>query len=693
MPEDAKVLDVDVVGVMGGSALTNFRPLRLIIAVVDGALRIVSSSGIDSEQIPCRPIAPGTSFADLFHDSADNRLACAEARRALDGEVRSFDLRSDVAGRIAVTLSPRFAEQGLSRGFFLALRDMRESDAARAEIDAAADQLTAILDNAADAIVLIGETGLIESANKAAESLFGWDEGELIGQPVARLMGEPYRSLHQSYMDRYRLTGRSGILNIGPRLLPGATRDGAPIAIELSIGEARIGGLTKFIGVCRDIGDRLARDEALRQANADLRANVAALQDAQDDLKRQQEQSLKLAQAADEARQAAERAHAAKSRLLATVSHELRTPLNGVLAVADLLATKDLADESRELVEIVRASGRDLVDLVSDILDLSKIEAGAMRIEAEPFSPRDLAASAAAVWSLAAKAKGLKLVTRVSKASDLLVGDAARLRQILGNLLSNAVKYTDRGTVTLSLNARPAGPNFMRLTFTVEDTGRGLDEALMKHLYEPFVRGTSEQTRRESGTGLGLAICRELIVLMGGSIIAGNAPSGGARLRVEIELPVAEDQAAASGAREPRATSLLAQRPQILVAEDHPVNRKIMGLLLEQLGADFEMVEDGLAAVEAVGRTHFDLVLMDMRMPRMDGLEATRVIRGAAGAAGMIPIIAVTADAGASQDRDIASAGVDAVLAKPITLQSLADAIASALATGADRRAPLSGAK
>lgn len=687
--------DIDIEALFRGAVGTGFKPARMLVAVVDPSLRIVCSTCLCDEARSRRVLPTNIAFETLFPSEPLRGLALAAAGAAAEGQTRRVDFevpRADTLVRVQVWLVPRFQAPEVQRGFYLMARDTLDEDAAAARDGALRDRMAAILDHAADAIVLIAEDGRIEEVNLSAESLFGWAPGELVGRPVTVLMGDPYVSTHQGSVERYLATGLSGILNVGPRVLPARTRDGAPLSIELSVGETLIGGARKFIGVCRDVAARLRQEEALREANRALQAQVTELRRLRAEVVAEKERSDQLAQAAEAARAAAERANLGKSRLLATVSHELRTPLNGVLAVADLLAAAPLSDPARELVEIIRRSGRDLMSLVNDVLDLSRIEAGAMALSPEPFAPAGLVEGVASVWGVAARAKGLALTVRAGALPPWLRGDVARLRQVLANLISNAIKYTAQGGVTLEAQAEQRGEAW-RLTFAVSDTGPGIEPELVDHLFEPYARGVTEASRRETGTGLGLAICRQLSDLMGGQIRAENQAGGGARFVFVVDLAVAAAPAGGQAAAE--GPTALARPLNVLVAEDHEVNQRIIGLLLDQLGCAHHMVGDGIAAVEAADDGDYDVVLMDVRMPRMDGLEAARTIRGGLGRSSAVPIIAVTADAMPADDPEILAAGIDAVLGKPITLASLAqalDAISQSSVRVPDHPAPSAGA-
>ena len=265
-------------------------------------------------------------------------------------------------------------------GLVLTVEDVTARTAVMARMKALEDRLSAILTCAADAVVVIDTSGMIEDANAAAALLTGWDAEELVGRPVVQLMDEPYRSAHQGRIESYMDTGRSGILNVAPRVLPLLHKSGRTVPIELSVGEAFIAGERKFIGVCRDISARLQKDEALRAANAELRGKIAELERLSASLEAQKRALQELAQENAQARVQAEAANHAKSRFVATMSHELRTPLNGILAVADALSRRDLADADQELVEIIRSSGRGLLSILNEAVSYTHLTLPTKRI-------------------------------------------------------------------------------------------------------------------------------------------------------------------------------------------------------------------------------------------------------------------------------------------------------------------------
>ncbi|MBK9576140.1 MAG: response regulator [Fibrobacteres bacterium] len=378
----------------------------------------------------------------------------------------------------------------------------------------------------------------------------------------------------------------------------------------------------------------------------------------------------RLTQMLQEQRELAEKAReasVAKSRFLANMSHEIRTPLNGVLGLAELLASSDLQSAEMELVGDLRASARNLRDLVGDILDLSKIEAERISIEFVDFRPADLIGQVSGLFGPTARAKGLALVSSWESAPEAMaVGDPSRLRQILSNLASNAIKFTSEGTV--SLRGRMVGGAAPRLVFEVEDTGPGIAPQSHDKIWHEFVQADESTTRRFGGTGLGLSISRSLARLMGGELALVRSAVGEGSLFV-VEVPLVESSSASSEVPEPASNPPeTIEGLRVLVAEDNSVNQKVIAGFLHRLGCRSQLVEDGVAAVACALETRPDLVLMDVHMPRMDGLAAARELRKA-GYDGQI--WALTASAiDAEFDRCI-EAGMDGFLAKPIGLADL----------------------
>jgi signal transduction histidine kinase/CheY-like chemotaxis protein len=383
-------------------------------------------------------------------------------------------------------------------------------------------------------------------------------------------------------------------------------------------------------------------------------------------------------------RMRAEAANRAKSEFLANMSHEIRTPLNGVVGVADMLARGELAPKEREMVEIIRGSGQSLERLLSDVLDLARVEAGQMTIEVAPFHAGDLMRSVALLSRLRADEKGLALQCKIApELEGWFLGDATRVRQILTNLLSNAVKFTQTGSVTLEADSPSPG----RLRFSVTDTGVGFDQEDKERLFGRFQQADGSITRRFGGSGLGLAISRQLATLMSGQFDCESTPGEGSRFWFEASFPAAAAPAQAGGELGER--DLMEDRAvKVLLADDHITNQAVIRMMLDEFGASTTMVLNGAEALQAMEAEDFDVVLMDMQMPVMDGLAATRELRAreARSQRRRTPVIMLTANALPEHREASRAAGADGHVSKPVTVADLLTALNRALEAQQDLR-------
>jgi len=375
------------------------------------------------------------------------------------------------------------------------------------------------------------------------------------------------------------------------------------------------------------------------------------------------------------AKEASEAANVAKSRFLATMSHEIRTPMNGVLGALDLLRTTQLDARQRRLVQTASGSGESLMDILNDVLDHSKIEAGKLQQTSAPLSLQALLNAAAALFLANAEARGLQLTLDVDPdVPDGVVGDAPRLKQVLLNLLGNAVKFTERGGVTLRVRATPLAAQRVRVQFEVEDTGIGIPAGSLAQIFEPFHQVDSTRARLRGGTGLGLAISQRIVQAMAGHISVRSELGRGSTFAFALDLPLAPAPAARPGDSDFGALDALGGLAgQVLLVEDNLVNRMIGVEMLRSFGLEVLEAEDGEQALQVLASQSVDLVLMDIHMPVLDGYAATQRIREREQALSLrrVPVVALTANAFEEDAAQSLAAGMDAHLAKPYAREQL----------------------
>ena len=521
------------------------------------------------------------------------------------------------------------------------IRDISERKRNLEALRASEAKMRAVIETAVDGLIIIDGEGRIQIFNPACERLFGYSPSDVVGQNVRMLMPPPYRQEHDSYIGNYQRTGERKIIGIG-REVVGQRKDGSTFPMELSVGEAQTPDGRVYVGIIRDVSERRTAMQAVTSAKQ------------------------------------AEAANRAKSEFLATMSHELRTPMNGILGMAGLLLDTPLTAEQRDYAEAVQKSGETLLTLLNNILDLSKIEAGRFELYDRPFDPNEVLDGIAAIWESQANRKGLEFfVTNDLRGVSALIGDPDRLRQILVNLVSNAVKFTSNGFVALRVKREASMGEKVVLRFEVKDSGIGIAEDVQSRLFRKFEQADAATARTYGGSGLGLAICRQLTEMMGGHIGLISAPGRGSTFWVTLPFDVVESESYGGPNNQDRkrpenqGSAAINSSLNILVAEDHPYNQKLMVARLGTAGHRVTLANDGVEAVEKARQQVFDLILMDVRMPEMDGIQATAEIRKLPPPHGNVPIIAVTAHAMRGDRERYIEAGMDDYVSKPVDFAAL----------------------
>lgn len=502
-----------------------------------------------------------------------------------------------------------------------------------------------------EGIVIQDRDGSIVDANPAAARILGLTPDQLMGRSSLDPQWRAVRPDGQSF------PGEEHPAMVAIRT--GQTLERVPMGVELPTGERRWIAINASPAEWTDDGGVKRVVATFSDVTAET---LAAAEIA--------ESKVQLGAALERA----EAASAAKSAFLANMSHEVRTPLNGVMGIVASLLRTPLNPDQRAMAELIRSSGEVLERVVGDVLDLSKIEADALTLEFAPFDLRREIEMAAELLRVRAEEKGLDFIVLFDGDSldgVRFEGDAHRLRQVVSNLASNAVKFTEKGHVEIRTRVLMNPDGVARVRIEVEDSGIGFDPAQAERLFRPFAQADDSITRRFGGSGLGLSISRAIIERMGGALTAASTPGRGSLFAVELPLLVTEEAAACAEqpTEEPRAPEGL----RILIAEDHPTNQQVLRLMLEPFGSDLTIVDDGAQAVEAFQRARFDLVLMDMQMPVMDGLTAVRTIRDLEPRLGVArtPIAMLTANALEEHRREAGRAGADSFISKPVTPAAL----------------------
>lgn len=574
-------------------------------------------------------------FRTMFPEEDRARMSAAIRQVLSTGEEQHYRLRLNrkdgLQRQVMVQARPEFSPDGKIRVIFGAVTDITDlqQQITQARRDEARYKLLA--DNVADVITRVRPDGTSKYISPAIFNLLGWTLEEMSGDPLDYVHPDDRKRVSKAILDALK-TGKQSRLE--HRAIH---RNGSVVWVECTFRAAASGshGREDAIVVIRDISDRKAMEAELL-----------------------------------EAKERAESAAAAKSEFLANMSHELRTPLTSVLGFSNLLnASKALPEVERGYAHRIATASKALLAVINDVLDYSKLEKGAIDLDPLPFSPARLTDDVAEIIEAQCTAKGLTLrVTADPALPDSLLGDEGRLRQVLLNLLGNAAKFTLQGTVAMTVDGRPGEHNDWRLRVSVADTGIGMTPETVAGIFERFAQADPSTTRLYGGTGLGLAISKCLVEAMGGELTVVSRLGEGSTFAFEISLPLSDRTTA------PLVDDIgqLKGQPRILVVDDTHANRELFSTILTKLGVEATTVSNGAEALHALRFDTYDLVLMDVQMPVMDGLTATREIRRLEAATGdRIPIVALTANVQPEQIAHCRAAGMDDHLAKPLQMPLL----------------------
>ena len=584
--------------------------------------------------------AIGCAFADLWPPALRREIQSAVATAASGTPSQcGGTIEASPGGRrfLQILVMPIAGSSGRPDRLLAVTRDVTQATEAESALKQSHERYRLLAENASDLVLLraTGADGRMLFVSPSCRRLLGYDPEALASARLSELV-------HRD--DREGVDAILGGLDEGDGTVVHTHRmrraDGAVIWVEGAFRRAEWLGETVIVAAFRDVTERQNRAEALRVAK----------------------------ETAETAQKTAEQANEAKSDFLAVVSHEIRTPLNSIIGFTDLmLDSGELPLRAQRHAELIQSAGSALLTLVNDLLDFAKVEAGAVELESLPFQPEELAQHCAAIVRGYAGTKALDIeVETAGSLPSTLMGDEARLRQILLNLLNNAVKFTQSGRVTLRVSNLGVARCGVTLRFEVADTGIGIAEAKLHRLFERFSQADTSVARRFGGTGLGLAISKKLVALMGGKIGVSSREGLGSTFWFTVTLPVQV---------EVRTPALVASAPQragrILLVEDIEINQRLAVALLESAGHAIDIASNGAEAVKAASEGVYDLILMDVQMPIMDGMTATRAIRASDAPGRGVTIVAMTANVFPEQIEAFRVAGMDDHVAKPLNRSQL----------------------
>lgn len=566
------------------------------------------------------------------------------------GAAHTEERRSEFAAQLTRTGGIAIALLLMLVALLLVLdRLLRRAALRDAKLLTSSKQLASTVAASLDAIVTADDKGRIIAFNAAAQSIFGWAPEQIIGKTMEEtIIPTQMREAHHAGMNRYLQTGTTRVIDKGRVELSALRKGGEEFPVELNITSIQDGEGTKFIAYIRDISSRKINEQKLIDA-----------------------------------RNRAERTDRAKSQFLTVMSHEMRTPLNGILGVLDLLKTTELTQQQERYVQIATASGEILLEHTNEALDITRIETGSLQLAMQDFYLPAMVETLVDGLEPLAREKNLGLSLQIDDSMRMgFWGDSNRIRQILTNLLGNAIKFTETGHISLTVTGIH-GREVSSVAFSVTDTGAGIAPEHQEQVFDDFVALASGKGRQSRGDGLGLSISRKIALGMGGDISLQSTVGAGSTFTLTLPLTRGETTEAQSDIAD-AATNAPRQACRVLVVEDNNVNRKVLGDMLEGMGHEVQEAVNGAESLIKAAQTSFDLIFMDISMPVMGGIEATKRLRNEGGLNATTPIVGLTAH-GKEEYREAAqNAGMSFFHTKPIRLATLHGILSQVLVTGSE---------
>ena len=621
----------------------NGRPFRELKQQQDFALDLSAVSDFLIRVVPIIDSSDDVLQTYLPFLQEQARLIAPEVRSMASGGMAYFNEKSDLQRQaiastlktLAVTAAFLMATLGLLAYYFDSLR--RQSEAQRRQLIDASMRANAVISTALDAVIVSDENGQVVEFNHAAVEIFGYERSQAIGRAVDELVvPDKYRNLHARTLKR---AGRNGVFNVvsqGRVRLEATRANGETFPIELALQQTSIQGQLFYVAYIRDISFRLRAEKDLIEAR---------------------DQALE--------------GEKAKSRFLAIMSHEIRTPMNGLLGNLSLLRDTPLEPDQLEFVENMETSGKLLTDHVNDVLDIARFDDGKPVIRNRPACFRQVIKTAVDSQETYAKLRGNTITTNwIGPRRNWVNTDPGRVQQILINLLSNAIKFTSDGAITVEIECKQ---NDDMVTLRVRDTGIGISPEYQQKVFEDFVTHDASYGRQAEGTGLGLGIVRRISNMLGGTLGVQSQLGKGSVFWVKLPLASAEPERKRSTVEigTPDTSVQDATVLDVLVVEDNEINRNVVRAMLAREGHKVFEAPDGRSGVDLAAHQRFDLILMDISMPILDGREATKIIRAGDGASSQTPIVALTAHVLPENVTEFMSDGMQDVLPKPLMRRDL----------------------